>query len=97
MVPIAKEIKGSLLALHGHEDPLVSEQDIRDFQKEFTEAKIDWQMNIYSHTSHAFTNPEAHDTKNGLIYQPRSSERAWWAMIHFFSERFGLEKKLQAY
>lgn len=96
-VPIAQGIKGSLLVLHGHEDPLVSAQDIANFQKEFTEAKVDWQMNIYSHTSHAFTNPEAHDHQHGLIYQPRSSERAWWAMIHFFSERFGLERKLQAY
>lgn len=96
-VPIAKGIKGSLLFLHGHEDPLVSEQDIRDFEKEFSEAKVDWQMNIYSHTSHAFTNPQAHDHAHGLIFQPRSSERAWWAMIHFFSERFGLERKLQAY
>lgn len=96
-VPIAKSIKGSLLILHGHEDPLVSPQDIRDCQDEFTAAKVDWQMNIYSHTSHAFTNPDAHDTENGLVYQQRSSERAWWAMIHFFSERFGLERKLQAY
>lgn len=96
-VPIAKGIRGSLLVLHGIEDPLVSQQDILDFQKEFSNADVDWQMNIYSHTSHAFTNPQAHDAENGLIYQPRSSERAWWAMIHFFSERFGLERKLQAY
>lgn len=96
-VPIAKGIKGSLLLLHGNEDPLVSPQDISNIQKELTDAKIDWQMNIYSHTSHAFTNPEAHNKKEGLIFQPRSSERAWWAMIHFFSECFGLEKKLQSY
>ena len=96
-VPIARGIKGSLLVLHGNEDPLVSQQDILDFKKEFTEAQVDWQMNIYSHTSHAFTNPQANDKDSGLIFQPRSSERAWWAMIHFFSERFGLERKLRAY
>jgi dienelactone hydrolase len=96
-VPIASGISGSLLVLHGANDPLVSSQDIADFQREMTEAQVDWQMNIYGHTSHAFTNPEAHDTQNGLIYQPRSSERAWWAMIHFFSECFGLERTLKAY
>lgn len=96
-VPIAKNIKGSLLVLHGHDDPLVSPQDIADFQKEFTAAKVDWQMNVYSHTSHAFSNPAVHDQANGLIYQPRSSARAWWSMIHFFSECFGLERKFQAY
>ncbi len=87
-VPIAPSIKGSLLVLHGHEDPLVSQQDILDFQKEFTEAKVDWQMNIYSHTSHAFTNPEAHDIPHGLIFQPLSSHRAWDAMCYFFRECF---------
>lgn len=96
-VPIAKLIKGSLLLLHGHEDPLVSQDDIDHMQKELTHAKVDWQMNIYSHTSHAFTNPSAHDKDHGLMFQPLSSERAWWAMIHFFSERFGLERKMQAY
>ncbi len=96
-VPIAKEIKGSLLVLHGNEDPLVSQQDILDFQKEFTAAQVDWQMNIYSHTSHAFTNPQADDVEHGLIFKPRSSERAWWAIIHFFSERFSLEQKRRAF
>lgn len=96
-VPIAANIKGSLLVLHGANDPLVTSEDIENLQKEMTEAEVDWQMNFYGHTSHAFTNPEAHDIQNGLIYQPRSCERAWWSMIHFFSERFGLERKLQAY
>lgn len=96
-VPIAKGIKGSLLALHGNDDPLVSQQDIQNFEKEFTDAKVDWQLNIYGHTSHAFTNPEAHDVEHGLIYNARTSDRAWWAMIHFFSERFGLERKLRSY
>ena len=96
-VPIAKDIKGSLLILHGHEDPLVSLQDILDLQQEFTDAKVDWQMNTYSHTFHAFTNPQEHEMENGLMFNPLSNERAWWAMIHFFSERFGLERKLQVY
>ena len=97
VVPIASSIKGSLLILHGFEDPLVSRQDVIDFQQEMNKAQVDWQMNIYSHTSHAFTNPTAHDKENGLAFHPLSSERAWWAMIHFFSERFGLEKTLEAY
>lgn len=96
-VPVAKSIKGSLLLLHGHEDPLVSLDDILALQKELSEAKIDWQMNIYSHTSHAFTNPEMHDHEHGLVFQSLSSDRAWWAMLHFFSERFDLEKRLEVY
>lgn len=96
-VPIAKNIKGSLLVLHGHEDPLVSLEDIVQTQQEFSDAGVDWEMNIYSHTSHAFTNPEAKNKKHGLFFNPLSSERAWWAMIHFFSERFQFEKMLHKY
>lgn len=96
-VPIANNIKGSLLILHGYEDPLVSQDDIQNTQKELNQAGVDWQMNIFGHTSHAFTNPDAHDKEHGLNYQPISAERAWWAMMHFFSESFGLEKNLKAY
>jgi dienelactone hydrolase len=88
-VPIAKDIKGHLMILHGHDDPLVTPQDITSMQTELTKAEIDWQMHIYSHTSHAFTNPEAHDTKHGLIYNPLSNQRAWNSMRTFFTEFFG--------
>lgn len=96
-VPIAKNIKGSLLILNGYEDPSVSVEDIAYIQKELNDAVVDWQMNIYGHTAHAFTNPDAHDKKHGFIFQPLTNDRAWWAMIHFFSECFGLERKLAAY
>lgn len=96
-VPIANHIKSSLLILHGNEDPLVSLNDILTIQKELTESQVDWQMNFYSHTSHAFTNPEAHDKSHGMAYSPLSAERAWWAMLHFFSEKFKLEKRLSVY
>lgn len=85
-VPIAKNIRGSLLMLHGYEDPLAPITDVLDMQKELNDAGIDWQMNIYGHTSHAFTNPLANDVKKGLIYNERSSQRAWIAMKNFFQE-----------
>lgn len=86
--PLTQSIKGSLLILHGYEDPLVSLDDILAIQKEMTEAKVDWQMNIYGHTSHAFTNPHAHNTEKGLIFNPQSASRAWQAMGNFFDEIF---------
>lgn len=87
-VPIVKNIKGSLLVLHGYEDPLVSQEDIQAFQQEMTAAHIDWQMTIYSQTAHAFTNPQANDIKHGLRFNPKSSARAWLAMQNFFQEVF---------
>ena len=85
-VPIAKNIKGSILMLHGYEDPLVPINDVLNIQKEFNDAGVDWQMDIYGHTSHAFTNPQAHDTKKGLIYNEKINKRAWLAMKNFFEE-----------
>lgn len=85
-VPVAENIKGSLLMLHGYEDPLVSQEDIQVIQRELTNAKVDWQMHIYSHTSHAFTVPEAYSPEMGLIFNSQSSQRAWLAMCNFFIE-----------
>ncbi|MBA3722744.1 MAG: dienelactone hydrolase family protein [Parachlamydiaceae bacterium] len=87
-VPIAKNIKGSLLILHGYNDPLVSEQDVLNTQKEMDDAKVDWQMNTYGHTSHGFMNPQLNDVTNGLIYNPQACNRAWRAMCNFFEEIF---------
>lgn len=87
-VPIAKNIKGSLLILHGYEDPLVSDEDLQRVQKELNDAKVDWQLNIYGHTAHAFTNPEVHDKGSGLVYNSKSSSRAWQSMVSFFKETF---------
>lgn len=87
-VPIAKDIHASLLLLHGHEDPLVSNEDIFRMQNEMTQAGVDWQMHIYGHTSHAFTNPNAHDAARGMLYNELSAKRSWQQMQIFFAEIF---------
>ncbi len=85
-VPISPKAKGSILVLHGHEDPLVSTEDIATFELEMTQAKIDWQFHVYGHTSHAFTNPEAGG--GGLQYNERADRRSWKAMANFFDDIF---------
>lgn len=84
--PNAKQINGHLLILHGYKDPLVSQQDLVSIQEEFSQANIDWQLYIYGDAAHAFTNPDAHFPSLGLIYHPRTKERAWLAMQNFLSE-----------
>lgn len=86
---IAKaNIKAKVLALHGHDDPLAPPAQVTAFQNEMTAAHVDWQMDIYSHTQHAFTNPQANDTQLGLIYNKRAAQRSWLAMENFFAELF---------
>lgn len=87
-VPIASKIEGSLLILHGYNDPMVSQNDLTRVQKELDDANVDWELDIYGHTVHAFTNPEVHDFKAGLAFNPLSSARAWLAMKNFFEEVF---------
>lgn len=84
-----KQISGSILILHGYEDPLVSEQDIAHLQRELNDAGADWEMNVFGLTKHAFMNPLAHDQVKGLVYNARSAERAWQDMTKFFKETLG--------
>lgn len=86
--PNAEKIKGSLLILHGHDDPLVSKEDISNIQKEFTEADVDWQMHVYGHAVHAFTNPKVKDPSTGLAFNEKANERAWQSMKNFFQSIF---------
>ena len=88
--PIAKGIQGSLLMLHGHQDPLVSSEDIALIQQEMTDEHIDWQMHVYGQSSHAFTNYEANNAAAGLLYNAIADARSWRSMKEFFHERFTL-------
>jgi dienelactone hydrolase len=94
--PPAKSISGSLLILHGNLDPLVSQNDILAIQSEFTQLGVDWQMHIYGHTVHAFTNPEVSDFKNGMAYDKLADRRSWKAMCNFFQEIFQQNRQGQA-
>lgn len=85
----AKQIKGSVLVLHGADDPLVPAEEVAAFQKEMREAKVDWQMISYGNAVHSFTNPDA--AKYGLegaAYHALADKRSWKAMKVFFKELF---------
>lgn len=87
--PQPDKMHGSLLIMHGHDDPLVKPQDIINIQTEMTQCGIDWQMHIFGHTTHAFTMPTANDPSAGLLYNARASTRAFQGMETFFKETFG--------
>lgn len=86
-LPDAK-ILAKLLILHGYDDPMVTPSDINLFCEEMNKANVDWQINMYSQTQHAFTNPAAQDQTLGTIYNPRSEQRAMNAMHYFLAECF---------
>jgi dienelactone hydrolase len=89
----AKNIKGSVLALHGADDPFVPPKDVAAFEKEMRDAGVDWQLVKYGGAVHSFTNPGAgSDVKSGAAYNAKADARSWQAMRDFFAELFP-EKK----
>ena len=81
-------IKAKILALHGYEDPMVKPDQLTMFCDEMTAANADWQVQMYGHVQHSFTNPQAHDRQLGLIYNELAAKRAWQAMTNFLQEIF---------
>ncbi|MDD5411354.1 MAG: dienelactone hydrolase family protein [Methylobacter sp.] len=81
-------IKAKVLALHGHDDPLVPVEQVIAFEQEMTKAGADWQLHTYGNTMHAFTNPVANDPTFGTVYQSDADRRSWIAMKNFLIEIF---------
>jgi dienelactone hydrolase len=81
-------IHSKILALHGHDDPMVKPQDVLEFEKEMTHCQADWQVHVYGQTMHAFTNDQANDPSFGTVYHPLADQRAWKALRNFLEEVF---------
>lgn len=89
-----ESIQAAILALHGYEDPLVSQTDLYEFQEEMNQANVDWQLITYGKTMHAFTNPMAQSPSEGKQFNKESATRSWKAMKGFFKQQFSDEPPL---
>lgn len=83
-----RPINSKILVLHGYDDPMVKPNAVEAFAQEMTEAKADWQIHMYGHTMHAFTNPLANDAAFGTVYNRSAEQRSWLSMKSFLSEIF---------
>ena len=81
-------IKAKILALHGHDDPMVPVEQVIAFEKEMTKAGADWQLHTFGNTQHAFTNPLANNPDFGTVYQPEADKRSGILMENFLAEIF---------
>jgi dienelactone hydrolase len=76
-----KNIKAHVLALHGAADPFVDAEAVAKFEKELTDAGVDWQVNLYGGAMHAFTDHvHAQAPDHGLKYDAEADKRSWQAM-----------------
>jgi len=83
-----QKIKAKILALHGYDDPMVPPEQVNTFCDEMTKDEADWQVHMYGHTKHAFTNPEANNKDLGTIYNPLAEKRSMLAAVQFLDEMF---------
>lgn len=83
---INKPVLSKVLVLHGYDDPLVKPEQITLFAHEMNERQADWQIHMYGHTQHSFTNPEANDDEMGLHYNETADRRSWKSMENFLRE-----------
>lgn len=84
-----KNIKASLLVLHGANDPHIKAPAITAFQDAMRQAEVDWQMIFFGNTVHSFTNPAAGtDPSQGVAYNPQAATRSWKYLEIFLKEIF---------
>ena len=81
------KIRAKVLALHGHEDPMVPVDSVNALEAELTEARADWQIHVYGNAMHAFSNPNAPDM--GTVYNADADRRSWISTVGFLEELLG--------
>jgi dienelactone hydrolase len=78
----AKNIKGRVLILHGAEDPVAPLPEVNALVEQLRAAKVNWQLDLYSGTTHDFTNPHG-------PAEERADRQYKIAMASFLKEVFG--------
>jgi len=78
----AKNIKGKVLILHGAEDEVAPLDEVNKLVGDLRAAKVSWELQVYSGSSHGFTNPSS-------PAEERADAQYKVAMQRFFKELFG--------
>ena len=85
----AARLRARVLACHGGADPLVPPAQVTEFVSHMSRAPVDWELRVYAHALHGFTNPElAAAAPPGHGYDAHADNRSWRAMIDLLDEVF---------
>jgi dienelactone hydrolase len=72
------EVRAKVLSISGVKDPYVPVADVEAFQREMTDAEVDWQVTVYGEGLHAFTMPDIADQNvPGTGYDPLLDHLSW--------------------
>ena len=78
----AKNIKGSVLILHGAEDTTAPMSEVDLLVNDLRETKVVWSMELYGGANHGFTTPVGPANE-------RAKVKAWEATQRYFAETLG--------
>lgn len=88
----AGKVKSKVLVLNGGADPFIKPESVDAFNKEMTDAKVDYRYVSYPGTKHAYSNPQATEWANQFklpfAYSPEVTAQAEAEASKFFSEVF---------
>jgi len=85
----ARNIKGKVLILHGASDPFSDWKQVTAIKDEMTAANVDFEIDLYGHAVHSFTEKEAgNDASQGAAYNEKADRRSWEKTKAFFTEIF---------
>ena len=83
----AGAVKAKVLVCHGAVDPYVKPEAVDGFIAEMEAAGVDYQLVMYAHAVHAFTQRAAgDDPAKGAAYDAAADARSWRHMQDFFAE-----------
>jgi len=75
-----------VLVCTGADDPMATAEQRAALQGGMSSAGVDWQVDLYSDTRHAFTSPHAVTPNPVAAYNPRSAARARASALRFLDE-----------
>jgi len=75
-----------LLICTGAEDPLAGQPDLVRLQRGMSTAGLGWEVDLYGHARHAFTEPDRPGAPPFAGYNAQADRRSWAAMRQFFED-----------
>jgi dienelactone hydrolase len=82
-------IKAKVLALCGADDPYEKPDDMKAFEQQLRDNKVDYEITYYGHAMHAFTDAQVDLLhQDGAKYNAAADKRSWQAMTDFLKEIF---------
>ena len=88
--PATEKPKARILICHGADDTFVTMDQVAGLIEELKKVKADYEVDIYAHAVHAFSNPDADKAGlPGVAYNAEADRMSWEQMKKFLGEVLG--------